>query len=742
MRAIIVFLCTLVAVGSFSVPGLAAQPATFSFSPARAPHPLPLDPSLADNAWKAGLVPGAQWEDLTTRRAAPLQTTVYALYDDTALYVGFDVQQEGLPLTAAQATNDVGFGLDDFVGVGIDTSGSGAQTYFFETTPRGTRYQQASENARYRPAWQSAATIVDAGHWRAVLIVPLSAMRLPSGSQQTWKMNFIRGIAANGEHYTWAYDGVMQDAGAGAWPMPQDVRFWPTANGIALTGRRATLPKPRIEAFAVGAIGNDRGLYQQSDGSFQQERLRSFGVDASVPLTPTINFVGTLAPDFSNVEVDQQSIAPQEFRRQLAEYRPFFAQGANYINVPENPYTNFSSPESSIFYSPTIGPFDRGEKIEGTYGHQSIGVLNFRGYDQVSGNTFDDTAFGFKHALPDRTFAYYAEGVSGHHSLAGNDETFEAGAKGRNLHTGLVWNVDQVIEHGSWDPAGTSRSTYGWVDIHKPFEEVLFAYSDLSPWLNPIDGYAANSDVRGFSGFYNANGSTKWAKSISAFFAADRFFDRSGAVHQADASLFLNATFNNLFSINGIGAALGNLRGYDAVAGNCATGASVGRTYFSGFPCYRNGSNDTFDLAQIPVGYRDGTPTPIDASASWGNFGSNRVHFYTLSTSRPLGRATLGLEYDGSYERNRATGTLDSQFLRRVSLGINTGADSNLTISLRAINGLGGFAPSPGVNFAAAYHARLRHGDIYVNYGTPAANVTLNRLIVKYVFRAGAEAGT
>ena len=66
---------------------------------------------------------------------------------------------------------------------------------------------------------------------------------------------------------------------------------------------------------------------------------------------------------------------------------------------------------------------------------------------------------------------------------------------------------------------------------------------------------------------------------------------------------------------------------------------------------------------------------------------------------------------------------------------------SNFTVSLRGTNGTGGFS-TPGNNLAAAYHLRLRSGDLYVNYGSPSAVATLNRLIIKYVFRAGADAGT
>jgi hypothetical protein len=101
------------------------------------------------------------------------------------------------------------------------------------------------------------------------------------------------------------------------------------------------------------------------------------------------------------------------------------------------------------------------------------------------------------------------------------------------------------------------------------------------------------------------------------------------------------------------------------------------------------------------------------------------------------------LEYDGTYERAFGDGVLDSQWLRRISLGYNLSTESTLTLELRDINGRGGFATQIGNNLAVAFHERFPKGnELYVNYGSPAAGATLNRLIVKYVFHAGADEGT
>jgi hypothetical protein len=731
-----------------SAPAAAAVPTSFSLPVARAPHPLPLDPSLADPAWAAGLVPNGTgpWQNVTTRGPAAQATTVYMLYDDNALYIGFKAEQAGIPIVATQTTNDVGFGQDDFVGFGVDTSGSGSQAYLFETTPKGVRYEQANENVRYRPRWASAASVTG-GTWSAVLIVPLSVLRVPHAGAQNWRLQFVRGIAAKGEHLSWAWDPLMQDQVGANWPSFADTRWWAGASGIILKSTGKARGGARADIYGLASIGEDRDLFQQADGQFLPMKVRPYGIDVSYPITPTISFVGTANPDFSNVEVDQQTIAPQEFRRQLVEYRPFFAQGANFINAlsgPRSPTGTYTTASNFIFYSPDIGPFDWGTKVEGTFGQQSLGALAFRGYDESTGNTFSDQAYGYEHATQGGTFLYWSDGVLAHHSIYGDDTTLEGGVEARDLKHGWVAFFDHAFEEGSWVPQGNADFTEAFLDKHQGGLEANIGYMDISPNYNPIDGFTPNSDIRGPQAYLNYTGSMPGVKNYFFFAAWDRFLDRSGAVHQADTQIFLNATFKNGFSLDGVGSAIGQLRSYSVPAGPGCTGEILYTSSFTGYPCYLDGVTQPFNLTSIPIGYHDGTPRPIDVNYSWGPFGDNYVHLFTATTARPLTqRLSLGLEYDGTYQRSFTTGVLDSQWLRRVTLSYNLTSESTFSIALRDINGLGGFATQVGNNLAVAFHDRFKTGnELYIDYGTPAAAATINRLIVKYIFHAGADAGT
>ena len=699
----------------------------------------PLDPSFADPAW-AHAASATGFFNLTTRRPAALQTTAYVLYDDQNLYVAFRCDQQGVPIHADQTTNGVGFGQDDFVGIGLDPSGAGNQVYYFEASPRGVRNQQSSESTRFDPPWQAAAAATPTG-WTAVMVIPFKDLR--AGAGRDWRISFIRGVAGIGEHYTWAYDGLMSDGQPPNYPAFTDARFWPAFHGVTLKATAAR-PQGRVEMYGLASAGLDREEFQQANGVFAQQSVRNYGVDFTYPLTNTIAAVGTLNPDFSNVEVDQQTIAPQEFRRNLNEYRPFFAQGAGYFNPNQAQSAVIAG--NQTFYTPNIGSFDRGFKVEGTQGLNAIGLLEARGSD-VYGNVFDDMAFGLTHAQPDRSFSWWTDGVLANHSSTGqtypgNDTTLEAGFKGRDNASGFVYAFDDAFED-RLAPSnqfvigpGIGHQLEGFVDVHKPYFEWLAGYQDTNPYFAPVDGFTTTPDVRGpnFITDFTANPGGA-VKSITGFFGADRWLATNGDVHEND---FLGTTTVSLADLLSVGA---------------TQQTSGFRFYQIPYPFYTKGITLPFDTTAINLGYRDGTPAPIDFSYGGGPFGNTPalftsapttfyLHQFTSSTSRPLGdRFNLQLEYDGNIERF-PDGSVLSQQLKRIGIGESFGPNANIAIAFRDVTGIGGFA-SPGINLAVGFHERFSSGsELYVNWGTPAAVATLDRLIIKYVLRIGGGAGT
>ena len=708
---------------ALQAPASASADRQDSFPAVAAAHPPTLSGTAADPIWQTGLV-ATGFVDFTTRKPAPLKTTAYLLYDGTNLYVAFVCDQTGIPITSKQSTDNVGSGLDDSVGLSVDTSGVGDEIYDFYATPRGVRYQDSTESNRYAPPWQAMAN-VSGSMWSAEFVIPLKDLR---SSNQAWRINFQRHIAATDEDYSWAFDPNMQDVNGNS-------QFWPSLTGIKLTNA-ATRPPARADIYALESIGADRDLFQQGSGGFAPSAPPTVGLDFTVPFTNTLAAVGTLAPDFSNVEIDQQTIAPQEFQRFLSEYRPFFSQGANFVS----PQVFNINDSDTLFYSPGIGKFDGGFKVEGTTGHDSLGLLD------VKGAGFDDSAYGFLNSSPDQSFSLLADGVIGRRTN-GLDESAQVGAIDLNPKTEFGAGFKLAQEWGTFVPdAALARDDIAVVGVNRQAYNLFAAYEDIGPYFNPIDGFTQINDISGPVGivkFAGAGSGGSFIKQWDFNTVVDRYFDRSGAVHEADVIASAAIDFKDLFSL------------YPFLTN------SELRQYATCYPHYTEGQTNAFDSSGIGIGYADGSASPVDASFSGGPFGlppptggpsvcdapggfatPAYLQQYSASTSRRIGeRLTLSLELDGTRERYQLYGA-DSQWLRRVAVDQSLGKFADVSIGYRSISGNGGFA-TPGQNFSFGLHDRFANQDeLYVNFGSPAASATLDRLIVKFVFHIGGGAGT
>lgn len=717
-----VFSLALVLLGAMTHGSVSAALASSSIHASKTTAPFALDAALADPRWnQATRVRG--FTDAATHAEARSATEAALYYDDRNLYVAFWCRQD-VPITATQTTNNVGFGSDDFVGVGIDPSGNADRAYYFEITPAGTRFQQSIENTRYQPQWAGRASAGN-GQWTAMLVIPLSAMKLSAGTSQTWRINFVRGVIRSGEKQTWSYSGQM-DSGNG-FPALADARYWATVGGLEIP-RTATIPRPSVDVYALASGGVGRSQFVTPSGSAFTQNPRATGVDVTYPVTSTMSFVGTLNPDFSNVDADQLTITPQIFQRNLIEYRPFFAQGANFINNSATAY-GINEPPNLVFYSPSIGTFDRGAKLEGTYGkYQSLGLLEARGTNEITGEAFDDMAFGWKHVLPGRTFGYWTNGVIANHGSL-HDETMELGIQARDLRTGWVSGLFHEGEHTS-TPSDRydSSSTYGFIDHQNANHEALLGFRNIGPQFNPVDGFTLVGDIKGPGASFNWFGAGPPhtnLKNGNIYVFADRYIDGSGAVHKADAGFDAFGTFKADYYLQ-LGSHQTEVRTYD---GN----------FYSGFPLYLNPKDQRFDTNYVGFGMHQSSPDPVNFQYSWGAFGDYYLQQVTANGARPLNsRMSLSWEYDGTRERFFSGGS-DGQWLRRIGFSYSLDPNTSFSIGLRSISGEGGFA-SPGTNLSATLHRIYPNGnEFYASFGTPSATKTVNRFLLKYVFRSNAQ---
>src|SRR6202011_3224018 len=102
-------------------------------------------------------------------------------------------------------------------------------------------------------------------------------------------------------------------------------------------------------------------------------------------------------------------------------------------------------------------------------------------------------------------------------------------------------------------------------------------------------------------------------------------------------------------------------------------------------PVLTGGVNLPFNQSSFTLGYRDGTPAPLDFFYGAGHFSTFSLQQFNVFPTRPIGtRLNFSLPYAGPHERSPAMG-VDGQILRSISVGESLGPETNLTLALRSI---------------------------------------------------------
>lgn len=164
----------------------------------------------------------------------------------------------------------------------------------------------------------------------------------------------------------------------------------------------------------------------------------------------------------------------------------------------------------------------------------------------------------------------------------------------------------------------------------------------------------------------------------------------------------------------------------------CQRNTSEQRTYDVAYPTYAGPHDVRFDQTTLSLGYRDGTPTPTDASYAFGPFALPARTSGTLQRSY-VQQGSLATSARGRrclHRRHFVRGRSRTKSPRRRRRWTSA---SNVDQRRLA---------APGTNVSAGIHLRFRNLDeLYVNFGGPASPTTLNRFSIKYVLNLGGGSG-
>ena len=547
---------------TFCCPGVALADAP---APAVVSVPMLANPPSMNGVIDASWAPAAKIvlaHDYKYQRAATEPTTVYVAQDARALDVAFVATQREA-LTDRQATNGSNVMSDDYVAVFLYPNGTQGFAYSFVANPRGTRYQTSTENSAYSPQW-TAVGHVSADGYVVTMRIPFNVVR--NGGSTAWKVQFERSTVATGGLAVWTYSRDEHNS--------NDPVFSGTLTGVG-TRTAARRPAARVQLYGLGE------LTTRANGG----DTTRVGLDASIPVTPTSSFVATLHPDYSNVEIDQQTIAPTAFQRQYAEVRPFFTQAASFFGE------HFSCTNCpSTLYTPSIPVFGQGYAYEGT-----AGPLSFAAFDAIGNQRNDDAQtlnFASENDYSVLQLGVQRVGVD-LPGLIDDSETVSSGYLNVPTHLGVYTNIGEDRQNGIFGPTSGGYPESGFVYV-APTTTAVFNVQNIGADYLPVDGYVAQTDIYGNELYadhtFNFSPSFLLHDIVVDEFQA-RYHDDDGLTNQVDGTTQINFDFKNLVSVHV----------YDSAQG-------VGVLPFA---------NDTgrfellpFDANGFYVGYKANTTTP------------------------------------------------------------------------------------------------------------------------------------
>ncbi|HKU82110.1 MAG TPA: hypothetical protein VJP76_08060 [Candidatus Tumulicola sp.] len=682
---------------------------------AATPPPSVTIPALASPPSVAGAI-DASWKDAARielrydwvyRRPAGEPTTVSIAQSRGALYIAYDVHQRE-PRTVEQTTNGAAVENDDHVALALYPQGSHGFMYIFRANPNGARDQSSSENSAYAPQWDAVGRKTPYGYV-VTMRIPFDIMR--SGGSKHWRAQFVRITAASGSRFIWAYDPSM------AYDI--DVNYIGTLDGIEV-GKSGARPPARLQVYSLGEFAS-----KSVGGSTSR-----VGADLSVPISPTASFVATIHPDYSNVEVDQQSISPQEFPRYYQEVRPFFTQIGSQFN---GHFGCWNCP--TTLYTPSIPAFSQGYAVEGTQGPTMFAAFDAIGPDR----TDQAQSFGVfstsQHHQAQLSLQRVSVDTPGVHDVT---STVATGYSFSRNHAFVFANAG--MDRGTFVPdanqGGYQEYGAGLTDSTSNF---ILDYQRVGSQFAPVDGYVSHPGIAGLltSAYKTINYSgSAYIQQVTGGASWDRYHDDGGRVNQADVYAY------------------GSLRTRSLLGLSIGTGSSL--------LLVPDGELLPFNQDGVSLSYRAGTATASYLNYAHGRYYHGFLASWYRSTALRLAKPLiLSLEADNThYVPDAAYGPGTKwneigadQLLERATMDWQFSHKASLDFGVRRVSGIFaptgfGYVPTVGTdalhatNLSAAFHFLALRNEFYVVYGDPNELSTSHALFLKWIRYIGAPKGT
>lgn len=598
-------------------------------------------------------------------KPAEEQTTCWLAYDDVAIYVAFhcfDNQPAGI--YARETRPGVLFEEEDYVAFRIDPffTRSENQISRYLVNAIGTQNELIAggraAKREWRGEWLSAVGHAEDG-WIAEMRIPWSILSYPGGATaKQMTVNFGRYQARTKVRTLWCDTTAAERADLdGIW------------DGVVP-------PK----------VGSSRKLQLLPYGLFEGQKdpdrfTFDAGLDIRYPFTSQLTGVGSINPDFKNVEQAVESIAFTRSERYLGDSRPFFAEGSEDFDL------TVRYGIGRMFYSRRIDDFDVGAKIYGRANSklQTAGLATYGAHNEV--NAVGRVRQDFSPMTNASAFATH------HREEAFSDTTSGVTA----FHRFGNWDVNgEFVRNDRTDSGAKNAYTYAL----EYFIPKLFAGArviSVEPGFDPALGLVNFTDYRGYHTVWNyfenpAKGPVRQVFG-EVFTTSFEHFDGTRFDHGYDVNLGIDLRSKHGFRVGYENRVFDGL--HDAVFGGRY---SYGTSRFSQYS------------VNYWTGQRSGEPYTLV-----GFGGSQRL----------FGKLDLGLEFVSQ----RFQG-VDEQLIVTAGWEI----DPKRAITGRLVRSSGG-----KTNAYLAYRSSgFKGAEIFVILGDPNAASFRSRLAVKVVIPIGA----
>jgi hypothetical protein len=305
-----------------SAPALADKPRLRATRVMRAPV---LDGVLDDDVWKLAVPTDSFLQKFPDAGQPPSErTTLRVLYDDHALYVGFECTQTKSPIVRRLTRRDRWVEADS-VSFAIDSRRDGTSAFEFSVNAAGVlsdgvRFNDTDYTSDWDENWDARVALRSDG-WSAEVRIPLRVLRFDDDLPvQEWGFQARRYISARQETDEWSY-------------IPRTV-----AGEVSNYGRLGNLSdlKPgaplELRPFAVMRVRRrDAGSGVLASGT---DLGGSGGLDLKWHVTQQLTLDAAFNPDFGQVEADQVVFNLSTYEIYYPEKRPFFLEGIDTFATP------------------------------------------------------------------------------------------------------------------------------------------------------------------------------------------------------------------------------------------------------------------------------------------------------------------------------------------------------------------------------------------------------------------------